>query len=70
MAHLHIVNTKRLQHDDFVSTFDTTTFQPEAGSACSQFLEDQQPPKAQTVTPWQRIKRAVRGWWVSRTYRP
>lgn len=67
MAHLHIVNTKRLQHDDFVSTFDTV--QPEAASACSQFLEDQQ-PKAQTVTPWTRIKRAVRAWWVSRTYKP
>ena len=57
MAHLHIVNTKRLQHDDFVSTFDTV--QPEAASACSQFLEDQQ-PKAQTVSPWTHIKHAVR----------
>lgn len=68
MAHLHIVNTKRLQHDDFVSTFDTV--QPEAASACSQFLEDQQPPKAQTVSTWTRIKRAVRAWWVNRTYKP
>lgn len=68
MAHLHIVNTKRLDSEDFVSTFDTTV-QPEAASACSQFLEDQQ-PKALTVTRWQRIKRAVRAWWVSRTYKP
>lgn len=64
MAHLHIVNTKRLQRDDFVSTFDTV--QPEAASACSQFLEDQQPPKAQTVSRWQRFVRAVRAWWYGR----
>ena len=70
MSHLHIVNTKPLQHDDFVSTFDTV--QPEAVSACSQFLEELPPTKAhpKTVTSWQRIKRAVRAWWVSRTYKP
>lgn len=54
-------------HDDFVSTFDTTT-QPEAASACSQFLEE--PTKARTVSPWQRLKRAVRAWWVNATYKP
>lgn len=63
MANFH--QSRPLKDGEFVSSI-----QPEAASACSQFLEDQQPPKAQTVTPWQRIKRAVRGWWVSRTYRP
>jgi len=69
--HLHIVNTRHMVEEDYVSTFDTTS-QPEAGSACSQFLEELPPTKAhpKTVTSWQRIKRAVRAWWVSRTYKP
>lgn len=54
---------------DFVETYDTTA-QPEAASACSEFGHEDQQPKAQTVTTWARLMRAVRAWWVSRTYKP
>lgn len=64
MSHFH--RSQPLQPGEFVSSI-----QPEAASACSEFgHEDQQPPKAQTVTTWTRIKHAVRAWWVSRTYKP
>jgi len=68
MAHLKLVDTSPMRHDDFVSSFDTT-HQPEAASAVSEFGYDPQ-PQALTVSRWQRIKRAVRAWWVSRTYKP
>lgn len=63
MANFH--QSRPLKDGEFVSSI-----QPEAASACSQFLEDQQPSKAQTVSRWQRFVRAVRAWWVSRTYKP
>lgn len=62
MRHPHIVNTKRLPEDGFESSFAPT----EAASAVSEFGQDDEPPKALTVTPWMRIKRAVRAWWIGR----
>lgn len=62
-----MVDTSRMGHDDFVSTFDTTT---EAASACSELLEDRPQPKARTVSRWARIKRFLRAWWVVTFYKP
>ena len=62
----HKVDTSRMKHDDFVSTFDTTT-QPEAASAVSEIGHEEKPRvRARTVSRWTRIKRAVRSWWLLR----
>jgi hypothetical protein len=62
------VDTSRMKHDDFVSTFDTATMRLEAASAVSEFGHDE--PKARTVSRWTRIKRYVRAAWVAAFYRP
>lgn len=62
MRHPHIVNTSRLGEDDFHSTFAPT----EAASAVSGLGDEDQPTKSLTVTPWMRVKLAVRAWWVKR----
>lgn len=63
MRHPHIVNTKRLPEDGFESSFAPT----EAASAVSEFGQDD-PPQALTVTPWMRVKRAVRAWRTKRLW--
>lgn len=68
MAALHRVDTKRLKHDDFVSTFDTTSMRLEAASAVSEFGHDE--PRARTVSRWTRIKRYLRAVWVAAFYKP
>lgn len=62
MRHADIVNTERLGEKEFRSSFMPS----EAASAVSEFGQDDEPPKVLTVTPWMRIKRAVRAWWIAR----
>lgn len=64
----HKVDTSRMKHDDFVSTFDTTSMRLEAASAVSEFGHDE--PRAHTVSRWTRIKRYLRAVWVAAFYRP
>lgn len=61
MRHADIVNTDRLGEKEFRSSFMPS----EAASAVSEFGQDD-PPKALTVTPWMRFKRAMRAWWIGR----
>ena len=68
MNALHRVDTGSMKHDDFVSTFDTTTMRIEAASAVSEFGHDE--PKARTVSRWTRIKRYLRAVWVAAFYKP
>ena len=68
MNALHRVNTGAMKHDDFVSTFDTTSMRLEAASAVSEFGHDE--PQARTVSRWTRIKRYLRAVWVAAFYKP
>lgn len=68
MPRLHLINTARMKPDDFVSTFPTLP--PEAASAVSEFGHDIPKPRALTVTPWTRVKRALRRWWGERSVKP
>jgi hypothetical protein len=61
MRHADIVNTDRLGDTEFRSSFMPS----EAASAVSEFGQDE-PPQALTVTPWMRVKRALRAWWIGR----
>lgn len=65
----HKVDTSRMKHDDFVSTFDTTTMRIEAAGAVSEFGHED-PPRARTVSRWTRIKRYLRAVWVAAFYKP
>ena len=69
MSRLRKIDTKGMKHDDFVSTFDTTT-QPEAASAVSEFGHEHPKPRALTVTLWTRVKRALRRWWGEPSIKP
>ncbi len=68
MGTLHLINTRRMAEDEFVSTLPPADPQPsrwpfnppEAASAVSEFGHDDPPPLPQTITVLQRIKRKLR----------
>lgn len=74
MGTLHLINTRRLQHDEFVSTLPPPDpppsrwpfNPPEAASAVSEFGHDDPPPRPQTVSLLQRIKRKLRALAIKR----
>ena len=73
MGALHLINTRRLQHDEFVSTLPPSDpppsrwpfNPPEAASAVSGFGHDD-PPRPQTVSLMARIKRKLRALAIKR----
>ena len=74
MGTLHLINTRRMAEDDFVSTLPPADPQPsrwpfnppEAASACSEFGHDEPPPRPQTVSLLRRIKRKLRALAIKR----
>ena len=59
----HIVNTGRLDADEFVSSFDVTEW---PASSATEIDEQTYYPRAETVTWWKRVLRRVRAWRINR----
>lgn len=74
MGTLHLINTRRMAEDDFVSTLPPADLPPprwpfnppEAASAVSEFGHDDPPPRPQTVSLMARIKRKLRALAIKR----
>lgn len=70
MGTLHLINTRLMAEDEFVSTlppaeFDAPRWPFEAASAVSEFGHEE-PPRPQTVSLLQRIKRKLRALAIKR----